>query len=61
MAMLITPDRSHMISESEPNTSGVVEMSVAASISVKFSGIWPRAAQARNDQRNIVTPSETIS
>ncbi len=55
MAMLITPERSHMIPDSEPYTSGVVEISVAASISTKLS-VPPRAAQVRKAHTKTITP-----
>ena len=55
MAMLMTPDRSHIMPDIDPKTIGTVEMSVTPSRSTRFS-VWPRAAQARNDHRNSRDP-----
>ena len=60
IAMLTTPDRSHITPDSAPYTSGVAETSVPASSWTK-SSVPPRAAQTRNDQVNTTTPTPKIA
>ena len=59
MAMLTTPERSHITPDNAPYTRGVVDTSVSASRSTKLS-VAPRAAQTRNAHMNTSTPNPKI-
>ena len=59
MAMLTTPERSHITPDNAPYTRGVVDTSVSASKSTKLS-VAPRAAQVNSAQINSTTPNPKI-